>query len=513
MSDSNTQTADVSTLTPECHKMVELLHLPRTLMGGTEEMRKARERYLPREKAEDQDDYQVRLFRTVLFNAFGKTVEDMTGKVFNKPIIVQDSVPDVIKDWCENVDLAGRHINVFAKDIFKDGQVAGIGYILVDMPPKVERADGQPATIADEAVANIRPYLVYIPPDNAIGWKVQVINGQPTVVQFRFKECIREAVPGDEFNEQDVEQIRVLEPGIWRTFRLVEGSDDAGNKVQRWTLHESGVSSLKKVTIVPFYTHRTDFMLGKSPHEGLAHLNVKHWQADSDLSNIVHVAQCPILFWAGKMDSDNVTIGAKSFTYSTNAESKLFYVEHSGQAIASGRDAIQDIELRMQAHGLQLLIPKPGQTATGEVRDDAKENAPLAMMATSLEDALEMCLALMGEYGGVPLVTGPNAGKGAGEVQVNKDFGIQAGSANDLQWLVQAAIAGEISRQTFWSELQRRGTLSDSFDADTEQELVKKQAEDAVGLDAGPGNGMPLNTPQPPKPKPSQPPNDDTQDN
>ena len=482
---------DVSTPTPECRKMAELLHLPRVLMGGTEELRKARERYLPREAAESADMYQKRLFRTVLFPGFQKCVEDMTGKVFAKPIIIEDNVPDEIQEWCEDIDLTGRHLNVFAKDVFKDGQIAGIGYLLVDMPPKVQRTDGLAATIADEQKAQLRPYLVFIPPDHVIGWKSEVINGSPTLTQFRFLETVKE--PIDEFNENEVEQIRVLEPGKYRIFRKADSKDITGRDVGEWYEYDQGTTSLSKITIVPFYTNRIDFMRGRPPHEGLAYLNVAHWQSDSDQRNILHVARCPILFYAGKDDDDAVIIGGGSLTFSKNPNAKLTYCEHSGAAIGAGDKDIENLEARMQACGLHLLVPSPGQTATGEVRDDSKENAPLAMMARNLEDAIEQCFALMCEFAGIAL--DPDAGKGGGEVKVNTDFGIQAGVATDLQWLVTAATAGDISRQTLWFELQRRGTLSDSFDPDEEEKRLQDEAAQAPQLDAGPGNGMQLNRP------------------
>jgi hypothetical protein len=43
----------------------------------------------------------------------------------------------------------------------------------------------------------------------------------------------------------------------------------------------------------------------------------------------------------------------------------------------------------MQAMGLQLLVDKPGQSATGEVRDDAKENSPARHDGDALQDALD----------------------------------------------------------------------------------------------------------------------------
>ena len=99
-------------------KVMMRIRLPRTLMGSTYEMRRAKIEFLPREEAESDMNYENRLRRSVLFNAFGKTVKDMTGKVFSRPVIFGEDVPANIKEYAENIDLAGRHLNVFAKDIF-----------------------------------------------------------------------------------------------------------------------------------------------------------------------------------------------------------------------------------------------------------------------------------------------------------------------------------------------------------------------------------------------------------
>jgi hypothetical protein len=152
----------------------------------------------------------------------------------------------------------------------------------------------------------------------------------------------------------------------------------------------------------------------------------------------------------------------------SNPAARLEYVEHSGAAISAGRDELQDLLFAMQTMGLQLLVPQPGgKTATGEIRDDAKENSPLAMMARALQDALESSFEFMAEYIGL----GPDAG---GSIVVNTDFGVRAGSA-DLQQFLDAANAGQISKKTFWAEWQRRGALSDSFDADAEKELIESE--------------------------------------
>lgn len=478
----------------ECALMVKCAELPRTLMRGTRGMREARENYLPREEAESPLAYENRLKRTFLFNAFAKTVGDMTGKVFAKPISLKDTVPPQIVDFAENIDQTGRHLNVFAHDVFHDGQVTGIGFILVDMPPPLTGKDGQPATILDEQQAKLRPYFVYIPIERVVGWQSTTVNGAETLTQFRFRECV--SVPDGEFAERDVEQIKVLEPKGWRTFRKIEQGDATPNgaKVGDWALFAEGVSSLNKITVVPVYTKRTGFMTGEPPHEKLAELNVRHWQSQSDQCHILHIARVAILFWAGKTDDDNVMIGPNSFTFSRDPAAKLSYVEHSGEAIGSGDKDLQNIEAQMQAMGLQLLIDGPGgQSATGEIRDDSKENSPLAMMARSLGDAIEKALAFMADYMGIG---DSNNAKRGGEVEINTDYGIQAGAGTDLQWLTQATAAGDLSRQAYWAELKRRGTLSDSFDPEVEKERLKEEAP--VLPDPGPGKGMPLNPPPQP---------------
>lgn len=446
----------------------------RTLVAGTEAMRKAGTTYLPQEPGESSESYNERKARSFLFNATGKTVDDMTGKVFTKPVVCEKDVPEKIKACAENIDLAGRHLNVFARDVFKDGMQTGIGYILTDMPPAIPNA-----TRADEASAGHRPYLVYIPLERVLGWKSQTIGGVEKLTQFRFMECVTEA-DGD-FHEKEIEQVRVIEPGTWRTFR----KDDKGE----WKPYESGtISVTDEICVAPVYINRTGFMTGAPPLSKLAELNVAHWQSSSDQRNILHVARVPILGLFGWNADDKIEIGAGRALRNSSSEAKAAYVEHSGAAIDAGQTDIDKLEFQMQTQGLQLLVPQPGgKTATGEVRDDAKENSPLAMMATALQDALEQSFGFMARFTGETVKA--RTVDGGGSVVVNKDFGIQLGAAT-LTDLISMRNSRLISEETFWAECQRRGVLSDSFDPKVEKDRL---ANEAPELDSKSGKPMDLN--------------------
>ncbi|MBX5238636.1 DUF4055 domain-containing protein [Rhizobium sp. NLR22b] len=444
--------------------------LPRTLMGGTAAMRKAGKVYLPQEPAEDEAAYKNRLSRTFLFNGFKKTVKDMAGKVFTKPVQMGKDVPAQLQEYAENIDLTGQGLNNFAYAIFEGGMVDGISYILVEMPPA-----NPEATRADDIASGRRPYLVHIEACKILGFKSKLIEGRQVLTQVRILETATEDNPEDEFAEVCIPQIRVFDRtdlGVV-TFRVYREQKGKRNKVE-WVQVASGSISLKDIPLVPVYANRTDYMMGEPPLADLAFTNEAHWQSSSDQRNILHVARVPMLFAKGFDEADTLVVGANSFTRSSNENADMKYVEHTGSSISAGRDDLKDLEFQMQTLGLELLIPKPGgQSATGAVIDQGKINSPLAMMADNLKDALEQAFGYMAQYAGM----GTDAG---GSLTVNTDFGITLRDAADLQTLLAAVNAGQISRETFLRELMRRGVLME-IEPDDEMERIEQDGE-ALGL-------------------------------
>jgi hypothetical protein len=449
----------VATPHPDVEAMMPLWPLPRTLYAGTKAMREAGVTFLPKEAAESDIAYKARLARTTLFNAFAKAVQDMAGRVFAKEIQYGESVPQQVKTWGENIDLTGRHLNVFASDVFKDAMQVGLTHILADSP--IENAG---TTRANQG----RPYLVHLRAEDVIGWTHLIDVDGLRLTSLRFHETV-EAFEG--IHVTRIPQIRVLMPSTWQAWRK--------NEKGEWILFQEGTRGLEEIPLATIYLARTGFMTGKPPLQDLADLNVTHWQSSSDQRNILHVARVPILFGAGFPEDAPIVIGSSSMTRASDANSKLSYVEHSGAAIGSGRDDLKDLEFQMQAMGLQLLVSQPGQSATGEVRDDVKENSRLAMWADALKDGLEQALAYMAQIGGI--------GDDAGELIVNKDFGIAARGTVDVQSILAAVRDGIISKETAIREFVRRGILSDDIDPATELEAA---AEDGLAAIEAASAGM-----------------------
>ena len=442
--------ADVSTPLPAYTAMLPDWQLVDALKGGTRAMRAAGKAYLPQWPAEDDDDYKIRLQSAVLYPALAQTVENMVGRVFMRPIVLGESVPDVIRQQTADFDLQGSRLDIVSAQWFDQALTYGLSHVLIDYP----RVEGQPRNLAEERQMGNRPYATVINPKQVIGWKSARIGGVEKLTQARILEQATE--DDGEYGVEAHEQIRVLYRGGFQVYR---------NTDSKWVLVDEGLMSVEDIPLVTLYTNRTGFMTATPPLIHLANLNVKHWQQQSEQDTNLHIARNPILFLTG-IDDGEIKFGSRYALTSSQPDAKGSYIEHTGAAIAAGRQALEDLKDEMREAGARLL--KKGQAAAKtatESRDDSiNEQSQLGRMAQALEDALDLALQYMAAWQGLE--------QDAGAVAVNDDFDIEVISDQSVQSLVQMAATGQLSTQTLFTELQRRGILSDDLDWEAEQERI-----------------------------------------
>lgn len=425
--------------------------LVRALMGGTSAMRAAAKNFLPKWPNEEQKSYDARLAVSTLYPAFSQTVRVLSGKPFSKPLQLGDDVPETIKGFAQNIDLEGRNLHAFAGDLMVDILSVGISGILIDFPP----AEGV-RTRAQELTAGLRPYWKRYPAGTVLGWKTRRTNGVITLAQVRLLE--NEAEDAGEFGEREVEQVRVLEPGRWRTYRKAR----TANGQEEWQLHNEGLTTLNAVPFVFCYGQRTGFGTSAPPLLELAHQNVEHWQSKSDQQNILHVARVPILALVGAEGEVDITVGASS-AVKLPKDADLKFVEHSGAAIEAGRNDLKDIEQRMLQTGAELLVRKEGAAVTAtQISSEGEGNkCALQRMAEDLEDAIDQALQFTAEW------IGQTEG---GHATLHKDFGADSLGEASASLLLELQAAGIISKKRVILEQQRRGVLSADIVADDELE-------------------------------------------
>ena len=425
------------------------------LLGGTSAMRAAGQSLLPKYPAEEDDTYRERLRLSTLLPAYAETINNMTSRVFAEPLQLGDDVPERLGELCDDIDLAGNDLNSWSVDLFRTALSHGLCHVLVEYP----RAEGL-RTRADEIAAGVRPYAVIIKPEQVLGWRFD--GGK--LAQFRYMESVEEA-DGD-FGVKSVAQVRVLEPGAWRTYRK---ADNGG----AWVQNEEGTTSLAYVPLVTFYTGRTGYMTARPPLIELAHLNVKHWQSQSDQDNLLHVARVPLLFMFTDDEQFQLVISSGSATRMPK-DGDAKYVEHTGAAINAGREALQDLIEEMRMAGAKLLQRDKQQTKTATQANEeaAQELSPLARMAHQFADALAQMLQVMADYLALP---------DGGMVEMRGSFDQDYAPETTLPLLLNMASAGKLSDETLFAEMQRRSVISDEYNWQEEQERLSAQGP-ALGV-------------------------------
>lgn len=442
-------------------KMSRVWVMVDALMAGTQGMRDAGEAYLPRWPNEELTDHAQRLAVATLYPAYSRTVEILAAKPFSKPVSLSDDTPALIQDYAQNIDLEGRNLHAFAADTLTDTIAYGLSGVLVEYP-KIEGVQ----TLEQERAAGARPYFVRYKHGQILGWRTQKVAGVVKLAQLRLLESVEEA--NGEFGLDSVEQVRVLEPGMWRTYRRVPGRKD------EWSMHDEGMTSLSEIPFVFFYGKRSGFGLGEPPLQELAFQNVEHWQSKSDQQNILHVARVPILTIIGADDA-SITVGAASAVkLPQNADMK--FIEHSGAAIGAGRDDLKDLEDRMVQAGAEMLVRKAGAPITARQVDGETEGNRCALqrIAEDFEDAMDQCLQYMADWIGEP---------DGGSISLHKDFGADGLGEASAKLVVEMGVAGMLSKRTVLVEQKRRGVLSDDIDVDTELDAVGNEGPALGGIE------------------------------
>jgi hypothetical protein len=456
------------------------LDLVDTLMGGTKAMRDARTKYLPQEPEESDKAYENRLQRTVLLNAFRRTVTYLSGQVFSKPLILQDDNPEEVKELTENIDLQNNNLEVFAKRVFEAGLIDGISCILVDYP--IVPTD---LTKEEEKSANIRPYWVHVPATSIIGWRTKTVGGEIKLTQIR----ILEEVEKDEgkYGIKTVKRIRLLEPGKYELYE-----DDSGGREISWKLIEKGEVSFKdEIPLAVFRVgEKISYMTAVPPLEDLAYLNLAHWQSNSDQTNILHFARVPLLF--GKLLSDDISkleIGPNRMIHASREDADLKYVEHTGQAIGAGREDLDNLEQRMALYGLQLLIPKTGRiTATEKALSSSENDCTLKTWALIFKDCLEQALVYTAEW---MKIDSP------GSITVNTEYRLLQTADADV--LIKAKVAGILPRRVVLQEFLRRGIIAEDSDVDEIFDMLENESVSSFSGFSNTGLPQPGGTLPPPR--------------
>lgn len=358
---------------------------------------KGRQRfYLPQETKEPSAAWSDRLKRTTFDNRFEPAIKDYAGLL--SVFALNEDIALSIWDNKNNVDLMGNDLWTFFHEV--DQMVLRDGWcgILVEYP----EADPNIQSQGDMLLSDRRPYLVPIDRRDILNWKTERFGGAPQLVRVTIKETRIEA--DGEYGEAEATYYRVLTPGEFRVFQIIEGQ---GGKAEA-VLVEAGFTSLDVIPLVYYSVTESALFAAKAPFLNLAKLNIEHYQKRSQLNEVLRKCNLPVPVRKGLIRTVDdlkkvppLVIGPNSVLDIPN-EGDFFFAEPSGVAIAASREDIKDLEAAMNRMTLDFLTSgeEAQKTATEVILDSTRTSANLKGIARRKESAMQQIFQLWVQYTG-----------------------------------------------------------------------------------------------------------------
>lgn len=416
------------------------------LVGGTLQMQAGGTTWLPKEPKEGEDSYRIRLAQSVLPPYYSRMEAMLAGMLTRKPIRLEN-VPDQITEHLFDVDLQGNDLNVWAFNqarlMFRYGHIG----TLVDMEEKEAK----------------RPYWCAYTPRDILGFRPSSIGESKKLQQLRLYEELTLPLPGSEWGEEIVQQIRVLEPGNFRLFRQ-RGS--LGQGFAELPKNEAGnVTTLGEIPFAIAYANRKALLESIPPLEEVAWLNLQAYRRSSDLAHQLHIAAVPRHYIFGApAELEELEAGPESAT-ALPADARAEWSEPQGTSYQYQFQHLELIEKQISQLGVAAILGQQAFQESGVAKaiDRSQGDSVLMSVALQLQDMIDTCLAFHARYLGL---------SSGGNCIVNRDFVSQKLEPAEVQQLIALEQAGKITQETLLQRLADGEWLGE-LDVDAELQATE----------------------------------------
>lgn len=442
----------------------------RDCTGGRDALIKAGTDYvpdLPGNEATVNASYRK---RGNFFNATKRTIQGMTGAVFQTAPKVEQ-FPENIKEYLDDITLTNVNFEMFASEAGRELMTVARYGVLIDMPA----APDVPVPNAPSP----RPYCIGYKAEDIINWRTQRRGGDEILTMVILCETVEVPNVKDSFVNDLVKQYRVIElkndicqVSLWR---------EVADKTKGFLQFGEVVTPQRRgqpLTFIPFVilgaTHATPD-LEEPLLIDLADVNLGHWRNSVDHEWGLHLVALPTPWVAGVKSSSPGTpmkMGP-GVVWELDTAGQAGMLEFSGAGLASLVTSMDKKEKQMAVLGARLLEDQAQvqETASAVRMRHADEHANLRTVAGAIESGLTLVLEVFTWWVGtedMPVDTPV-------EVELNKEYLNVKATAQEIQVALTALQAGEISFETWWYLLTTGGWGREGIDAATERDTINKQ--------------------------------------
>lgn len=434
---------------------------------GEDEVKRKKERYLPKLPGQKDTEYKSYLQRASYQNFSGRILDVAIGQIFRKAPVISG-----FSEYEDNIDLAGNNFNYFTRDIFEDIIPYNRDYILVDYSEDQKR-----------------PFLKEFDADDVINWGTTIIKGEEklsfVVIEGEtedtddtdpyIKKCKKiwkelyldldnsnDGLSDGYYKSRDWE--KYIDPKGEERFRIIEGSN-AFPKM-----------SGKGLNFIPFFMmtnagFKTE--IDSSPMLDIVNTNLGHYQNYADYENLLHLTGVGTYILRGWGDKKAFPIGGAAD----------FPIEGGAEILQGKSDSGLENELRhkeeiMAMLGSQLLSGKGRYVQSARTADvqSQGEYATLADIANSMSYMMTQIMKLFMQW----------ASGNPDEVQIkfNTDYEATMAPQGVLTELSGLAQSGGMSWKTYFYNLNKYEIYPVGWTIEDEQKEIdndqKKKANDRI---------------------------------
>jgi len=451
-----------------------------TILQGGAAVRKVKA-FLPQFPNETDENYKHRRENAKFTNIYRDIVEGLASKPFTKEVRLADqSVPEDFARVAEDIDGAGSHLHAFATAVFFAGVNEAIDWILVDHTKTPEGA-----TLADERRLGVRPFWVRIGATDMLAVYSAAVDGKEQFIYARIRESYTKRADNG-VDEELIPRVRVLirDP-------LVDGAGDVVSygparfevweqEAEVWALREEGRLSIGVIPLVPFMTGRRE---GSSwrvlpPMKDVAELQLEHYQQETNLKSAKEQTAFPMLAGNGikpPLDANGapvtVPIGPSAVLYAPpndqGQNGEWRFIEPATTSLKFLSDEVDKTELQMRELGrVPMTAGTSGITQIAAALQSQKVSSAVQAWAWLLKDALEQAFKFTAMW--LNETVEPT-------VFVNTRIAVELGSDRAPELLRTMRDDGDLSQETYWSEMRERGVLSQEFEHARERERLLQE--------------------------------------
>ncbi|MEO7367530.1 MAG: DUF4055 domain-containing protein [Gemmatimonadaceae bacterium] len=459
----------------------------RAFMGESDDIREGREDYLPRIGSSEGDaSYEFRLTLVAVTNFFKRAVLASVGLLLEKDPEIGDDMPAKLVVFAEDINLEGKHLSVYAKELTTDYVVDGFAATLVDFPklddPNLDWSRASHAAVlarqaggeidgADQAALGMRPFFVKYTRSEIL----KVVFGKVHGIRVKMLVVLRET------NERLTGEFGIENVTQYRVFRLTP----AGATWELWESTDSSTSARR--------THDPEILrVGGKPArripvsllgdfdglpllENLADLNIEHHNIKTNMRNLETKAMVPTRVRMGApRDAEGnypeLLYGPDQVIevpVMEGVQRPIYWDSPDVAVLDPAARSLQDVKADIGTAALNFLAPdkRVAETAESKRIDSAAQNASLSSVGRAVQDHIEECFGFAAEM----------ISEKGGSVTINTDFEESPLDASEMTAYLQAAINGKLSTEQFIEAWKRGKRLDESLDASAEAEKILRE--------------------------------------